>query len=77
MSDKRTFLTLKVGVKLGFAICDYNYPDTFKKEDGSLDLDKVIAFEIEQAKDDPESFLMNADWDGEFKSEVTHEDDGA
>lgn len=71
MSDKKTFLTLKVGVKLRFEVKDYSYPKTDAfYTDGELDMDKVIAFEIEEAKDDPETFLMNADWNGEFTSEV-------
>jgi len=74
MADKKTFLTLKVGVKLKFEVADYSYPDAYKKEDGTLDLNKVIAFEVEQAKDDPESFLMNADWDGDFTWVLTHEE---
>jgi len=71
VSSEKTFLTLKVGVKLRFEVKDYSYPKTDEFfTDNELDMDKVIAFEIEQAKDDPESFLMNADWNGEFTSEV-------
>lgn len=76
MSDKK-FLELKVGVKLRMEVKEEYYPgEQFRYPNGAFNYDAVVAFEIESAKEDPEGFLGNVDWNGEFTGEVVTEDVG-
>jgi len=48
-----------------FDLLPQNYAGEFKDAEGNLIEAKVIEYELEAVKDDPEAFFSIADWDGE------------